>query len=120
MAASNSWLIGLHQLAKLWPMIHLETPKRSWAKSLIWRAIGIVLLGAIAYVVTGNWEQMTVITLIFHGLRVVLYYTHERIWDRIAWGRAVPLADLLLKRPLTPEDRKELEGFLNKRGYWEA
>ena len=98
-------------------MINLESRKRSWVKSLIWRAIGVVLLGAIAYAVTGNWEQMTIITLIFHGVRVVLYYSHERIWDQIAWGRVVPLADLRLKRPLTPEDRNELEELLNKRGY---
>jgi len=101
-------------------MTQLESRKRSWAKSLVWRFIGIVLLAAIAFAVTGNWEQMTIITLIFHGVRVVLYYTHERIWDRIAWGRVVTLADLSLKRPLAPEDRKELEVFLNKRGYLET
>ena len=98
-------------------MTQLESRKRSWVKSLVWRVVGVVLLGAIAYWVTGNWEQMTIITLIFHGVRVVLYYTHERIWDQIAWGRVVTLTDLSLRRPLTPEDRKELEALLNKRGY---
>jgi len=102
-------------------MIRIETHKRSWVKSLIWRVIGVVLLGAIAYAVTGNWEQMTVITVIFHALRIVLYYLHERIWDGIAWGRVRhPLADLPVKRPLAPEDREALETFLNSRGYLEA
>jgi uncharacterized membrane protein len=97
-------------------MMHLETRTRSWAKSLIWRVIGVVLLGVIAYLVTGNWEQMTLITLIFHGLRVVLYYSHERIWDRVAWGRNLPLGDLMLTRPLTPEDRQAVEALLRQRG----
>jgi uncharacterized membrane protein len=101
-------------------MRQLESCKRSWVKSLIWRFIGVVLLGAIAYMVTRNWEQMTIITVIFHGLRVILYYSHERIWDRIAWGRVVKLADLSLKRPLTPEDQKEIENLLSQRGYLEA
>jgi uncharacterized membrane protein len=98
-------------------MMNLETRTRSWVKSLIWRVIGVVLLGAIAYGVTGNWEQMTVITLIFHSLRIVLYYWHERIWDRIAWGRTLPLGDLRLKRPLAAGDRPALEDFLQQRGY---
>jgi uncharacterized membrane protein len=101
-------------------MTQLESRKRSWVKSLAWRVIGLILLAAIVYWVTGNWEEMTVITLIFHGVRVVLYYFHERIWDQITWGRVVKLADLTLKRPLTPEDQNELEGFLQKRGYLEA
>ncbi len=113
-------LITRGHLANLRPMRQLESRKRSWAKSLVWRAIGVVLLGAIAYVVTGDWEQMTIITLIFHGLRVLLYYLHERIWDQIAWGRSVKLADLSLKRPLAPEDQKELEDLLSRRGYLEA
>jgi len=101
-------------------MKQLESRKRSWAKSLVWRVVGVLLLGVIAYLVTSNWEQMTIITLIFHGLRVVLYYVHERIWDQIAWGRVVKLADLSLKRPLTPEDHRELEELLRRRGYLEA
>jgi uncharacterized membrane protein len=96
----------------------LESSKRSWVKSLIWRAIGIALLGGIGYAVTGNMEQMVSITLIFNGLRIFLYYIHERIWDRISWGRVRhPLADLPVKRPLSPEDRRALQEFLGERGY---
>lgn len=102
-------------------MIRIETHKRSWVKSLIWRIIGIFLLGAIAYAVTDNWEQVSLITLIFHGMRVVLYYIHERLWDQVAWGRVLhPLADLPVKRPLTPEDRQSLEALLRARGYLET
>ncbi len=120
MVGSNLRLIALLQPASFRPMKQLESRKRSWAKSLVWRVVGVVLLGVIAYSVTSNWEQMTMITLIFHGLRVVLYYLHERVWDQIAWGRVVKLADLSLKRPLTPQDHKEFEDLLRQRGYLEA
>ena len=64
-----------------------ESRKRSWAKSLLWRLIGIFVLGAIAWAITGNWAQMTVITVLFHSIRLVMYYWFERWWDRISWGR---------------------------------
>jgi len=66
----------------------MDTKKRSWAKSIIWRVIGIVLLGVIAYLITGDWKEMTSITVVFHSIRVVMYYYHERLWERISWGRS--------------------------------
>ena len=101
-------------------MVQIESRTRSWVKSIVWRIIGIFLLGAIAYAVTGNWEQVSIITLIFHTVRIVLYYVHERIWDRVSWGRALhPLADLPVTRSLSPEHRQELVSFLHTRGYLE-
>lgn len=64
-----------------------DTHLRSWTKSITWRIIGIVILGVLAWLVTGNWGQTTVITLTFHVIRFVLYYFHERAWERIGWGR---------------------------------
>lgn len=65
----------------------INSHTRSWVKSIVWRAIGIVILGGIAWLFTGNWAQTTWITLTFHALRLVLYYFHERTWERISWGR---------------------------------
>ena len=31
-------------------------------------------------------EVTTVVTLLFHSIRFVLYYFHERWWDGINWG----------------------------------
>ena len=64
-----------------------ETRKRSWVKSLIWRVAGIFILGGITYAFTRNWAETTWITMIFHIIRTGLYYCHERMWDRIDWGR---------------------------------
>jgi uncharacterized membrane protein len=64
-----------------------ECKKRSWLKSLVWRLIGIFILGAITWSITHNWEQTSIITIIFHVVRLVMYYFHERIWENVQWGR---------------------------------
>lgn len=64
-----------------------ESHARSWVKSIIWRLIGIFILGAIAWVITHNWQTTTIITVIFHAIRTVLYYIYERGWDQVSWGR---------------------------------
>ncbi len=78
------------------------------------------MLGGISYLITRNWQQTTVITLIFHVLRTVMYYYHERLWQRIAWGRTVhPLEHLPVKETLTPEDYEALEEWLRARNCLE-
>ncbi len=96
----------------------MDTKKRSWAKSLVWRLIGVVLLGLISFLVTDNWKEMSIITALFHSIRVVLYYYHERGWERISWGRAKhPLAGLPVKQQLTPEDMETVREHLKELGY---
>ena len=87
-------------------------------KSITWRILGIVLLGAISYAITRDWKEMAIITVIFHGIRVVLYYFHERVWGRISWGKIQhPLAVLPVDRELTPEDLHEVREKLRSLGY---
>lgn len=65
----------------------IDTKLRAWVKSIVWRIIGVFLLGGLAWVFTSDWEEATWITITFHGIRVIMYYYHERVWDRIRWGR---------------------------------
>ena len=58
-------------------------------KSLTWRIIGIIILGAITYLITGNWAETGIISLTFHAIRFVLYYYHERAWENVRWGRQI-------------------------------
>jgi len=96
----------------------MDTRKRSWVKSLVWRIIGIVLLGVIAYCITGNLKEMTIITILFHGIRVILYYYHERIWEKVTWGKLLhPLSDLPVREKPSPEDLKIIAGKLKELGY---
>ena len=96
----------------------MDTPARSWMKSITWRIIGVIMLGVITYLITRDWKEMAVITVIFHGIRVVLYYFHERVWERVSWGKIQhPLSVLPVDRELTPEDLREVREKLKSLGY---
>jgi len=60
---------------------------RSWTKSFTWRVLGIVILILLSYFITGSWVEASLITFVFHAVRVVLYVLHERAWELTAWGR---------------------------------
>lgn len=60
---------------------------RSWTKSFTWRILGVIILLPLTYLFTGTWESAAALTLVFHLLRVVLFYLHERLWERVSWGR---------------------------------
>jgi len=98
----------------------MDTRKRSLVKSIVWRVTGIILLGVISYLVTGNWKEMTKITVLFHSIRIILYYFHERFWEKISWGKLKhPLAELPVKEKPTPEDLKIIADKLKELGYME-
>ena len=81
-------------------------------KSIVWRIIGIVLLGGITWAFTRDLEATTFITVLFHSIRLVLYYIHERIWDRIEWGYSS--AD-----DLPSEEQDRIRERLRRLGYIE-
>lgn len=96
----------------------VECKARSWAKSITWRILGVLILGAISYLFTRDMAKVTGITLIFHIIQLVLYYWHERMWERIAWGRKKhPLASFAMKDGLTPEDIDQIRRILYQEGY---
>jgi uncharacterized membrane protein len=96
----------------------LETHARAWVKSLVWRLFGIIILGSISWIITHSWKEMTIITVLFHSCRVILYYFHERAWERIQWGRINhPLSILPVTKKLEPEDLKIIQNQLRELGY---
>ena len=64
----------------------MDNKKRSLAKVISWRAVGIIFWPIFSYLVTGDWIETCILTAGFIGM-TFLYYFHERIWDRIKWGR---------------------------------
>jgi len=50
---------------------------------------GNVILGAISYLVTGSWKQMTAITLTYIGIKHVCYIFNEFVWDRVKVGKKI-------------------------------
>ena len=96
----------------------MDTRKRSNVKSVTWRVAGIVILGVITYAITRDMGATTGVTLAFHGVRFVLYYFHERLWERSDWGRIRhPLSHYQVRANLTPEDHKLILKFLEDQDY---
>jgi uncharacterized membrane protein len=63
-----------------------ETRKRSVAKSIMWRFICIVVSIATSFLLTARWDVAVAIGSIYNVVTMILYYFHERIWNRINWG----------------------------------
>lgn len=60
---------------------------RSLVKAITWRVLGIVMLGGLSWLFTGDFKETGLITITFNAIRFVLYYVHERVWERTEWGR---------------------------------
>ena len=63
-----------------------ETRKRSIAKSVVWRLICIIVSILTSYFLTGKWDVALAIGSIYNVITMILYYFHERTWNRIKWG----------------------------------
>jgi uncharacterized membrane protein len=65
----------------------METKRRSFAKALSWRVFATVITGTVAYVLTGKAGFALQIGLIDTGIKVFVYFAHERVWQRVPYGR---------------------------------
>jgi len=74
-------LIGLD-----WNKIMNETRKRSVVKSLIWRIICIAASIFTSYFLIGRWDLAIAIGSVYNFITMILYYFHERLWNKTKWG----------------------------------
>lgn len=61
---------------------------RSVAKTISWRTVGTIDTIIISYIITGSTAAAFSIGAIELFTKMVLYYFHERAWNRIQMGRA--------------------------------
>ncbi|MEM9361113.1 MAG: DUF2061 domain-containing protein [Bacteroidota bacterium] len=64
-----------------------EKPKRSIAKSVSWRIVGTLDTVLISWIITGTLSLAFSIGMVELVTKMVLYFFHERIWNRISWGK---------------------------------
>jgi uncharacterized membrane protein len=64
-----------------------EKPLRSITKALSWRLIGTLDTLAVSYVLTGEIGLATSIASVDFLTKLILYFFHERIWNKINWGK---------------------------------
>ncbi len=64
-----------------------EKPYRSVVKTISWRALGTLDTVVISYLITGSFAMAASIGSIELITKMVLFYFHERAWNRISFGR---------------------------------
>ena len=64
-----------------------ESWLRSLVKSLTYRIASIAGTGILTWVITRDVTETISITIITQVFLGILYYSFERIWNRINWGR---------------------------------
>ena len=64
-----------------------EKAYRSVVKTISWRTIGTLDTIIISYFITGNLTMALSIGTVEVFTKMVLYFVHERIWNKIKFGR---------------------------------
>lgn len=73
-----------------------DTPGRSLAKAISWRAVASLTTFLITFVIfrqkiSGPYKQIleaSTLVLIFDVvIKIMIYYLHERMWMNISWGK---------------------------------
>ena len=67
----------------------LDGQARTISKSITWRALITANNFLIPYITTGSWKAAVVFLTIATVMNIVIYYTHERVWNRFSWGKHV-------------------------------
>lgn len=64
-----------------------EKPYRSIVKTISWRTLGTLDTIVISYFITGSLGMAASIGSIELVTKMILYYFHERAWNKIDFGR---------------------------------
>ncbi len=68
----------------------IDTPRRSIAKALSWRVLAAIITTSIVWAVTGKLAFAATIGALDTLLKLAVYYAHERVWNKIDFGRIEP------------------------------
>ena len=62
---------------------------RRLAKAVSWRIIGTLDTFILTWIITGKAKWAFGIASLDFGTKIVLYYIHESLWEKVKWGRRV-------------------------------
>ena len=63
-----------------------ETKARSMMKSLSWRMTATLTTIILVLIFTGKFELAVAIGFFEIIVKLIVYYSHERIWDKVKFG----------------------------------
>jgi uncharacterized membrane protein len=64
-----------------------DSSVRSLAKTISWRITGSGATFLISWLISGNLAIAGTIAAIQITANTILYYIHERIWNKVSWGQ---------------------------------
>jgi uncharacterized membrane protein len=67
-----------------------DSHQRSIVKTLSWRLLATIITMSVALVITGKIRLAAEIGVIDTLVKIGSYYFHERIWNRLTWGKTKP------------------------------
>jgi uncharacterized membrane protein len=68
----------------------VESHLRSIAKAITWRSIATVVTFSVAWLWTGRLDLAAQIGLLDTSIKIGAFYCHERIWNRLNFGKQKP------------------------------
>jgi len=65
----------------------MEQHKRTLAKTMTWRVIALITTVIVVYVYSGDVKESLVVGVTANFLKMFFYYVHERVWNKVRFGR---------------------------------
>ena len=64
-----------------------ETSARSVVKALSWRFIATLTTAVLVFIFTGRFDLAITVGAIEAVAKMLLYFVHERVWNKLEFGR---------------------------------
>lgn len=64
-----------------------ESHKRSIVKAITWRFLATLTTMILVFIFTGSLALAGSIGIFDVIIKLMVYYSHERAWNRISWGK---------------------------------
>ncbi len=68
----------------------MDTHLRSVVKGISWRILATCVTMIVVFLYYDEWTAAALVGLMDALTKVVLYWGHERLWQRLTWGRILP------------------------------
>jgi uncharacterized membrane protein len=70
-------------------LLFFEGQPRTISKILTWRVLITASNFLIPFIITGSWGSAAAFLGIATIVNIGLFYGHERLWNRVVWGKAI-------------------------------
>lgn len=72
-----------------------DTHTRSVVKAVSWRILGTIATSIIVFIFTQRWAVSLFVGAMEFVSKIGLFWLHERVWDRVSFGREAPQGTVL-------------------------